>query len=376
MLALGFAGTVGSSTTSAHLYSNEVKKSTFAALDQTQPSSHSSVSIVGNSEFTAANGVTGGTGTVSDPFIISGWDINVSQSAWHGQYYNGPYPGIGVSNTNAYFVITGVSIHGLVCVCDGADTIGINLINVTNARIESSGFADLNQDVYAFAANVTITGNAFSVVAAFTWRTGSGEVGNPCISVYGPAIAISGNTFSQCPSGEIATSSGAQIGPNISLNGGLDQMTAFDNAYVSLFGNFTANTTSKSLSGTVSLAAAWEGIGAPVFRTFSVNTGYGKDQTAKFVLSIPSIPGISSLLAASCKVNVTSNTASCLVSGNPDDDNDGSINIIDVATAALSYDSQTGDSRFVPSCDLDKNGRIDISDVAIIAADYEIPVLN
>src|SRR5438034_2832972 len=37
--------------------------------------SHSVISINGNSGFTAANGVTSGTGTAADPYVISGWDI-------------------------------------------------------------------------------------------------------------------------------------------------------------------------------------------------------------------------------------------------------------------------------------------------------------
>src|SRR2546426_10672179 len=39
-------------------------------------STHPPISIEGDAGFTPANGVTGGTGTPSDPYIIEGWEIN------------------------------------------------------------------------------------------------------------------------------------------------------------------------------------------------------------------------------------------------------------------------------------------------------------
>src|SRR4030065_365746 len=38
---------------------------------------HGAIMITGNSDFTAATGVTGGAGTESDTFIIEGWDLVV-----------------------------------------------------------------------------------------------------------------------------------------------------------------------------------------------------------------------------------------------------------------------------------------------------------
>src|SRR5438094_8024873 len=83
--------------------------------------SHLPISIMGNADFTAANGVTGGTGTASDPYVIAGWDITVSHSPWHGQSHNGPYPGLGISHTVAHFVIRNVNIYALDCTCDEAE---------------------------------------------------------------------------------------------------------------------------------------------------------------------------------------------------------------------------------------------------------------
>jgi parallel beta-helix repeat protein len=85
---------------------------------------HSPISINGNAGFVPANGVTGGSGTVSDPYIIDGWDIDLSIT---------PSSGISVSNTWAYFVIKHVYIHE----GNGARLSGIYLSNVTHAKIEN-----------------------------------------------------------------------------------------------------------------------------------------------------------------------------------------------------------------------------------------------
>ncbi|NPA74931.1 MAG: hypothetical protein GXO25_02475 [Euryarchaeota archaeon] len=57
--------------------------------------SHSVIRINGDSEFTAANGVVSGSGTASDPYVISGWIIDAGTNG----------AGIFIGNTTAYFVV-------------------------------------------------------------------------------------------------------------------------------------------------------------------------------------------------------------------------------------------------------------------------------
>src|SRR5256886_16148732 len=61
---------------------------------------HGPILVDGDASFTSANGVTGGNGTRSNPFIIEGWDINASNA-----------DGIKLQNTRAYVVIRKVSIQ-------------------------------------------------------------------------------------------------------------------------------------------------------------------------------------------------------------------------------------------------------------------------
>jgi parallel beta-helix repeat protein len=83
---------------------------------------HAPIWIIGNSQFTLANGVKnpGATGDSTDPYIIEGWDIFANNS--HG---------IWIENTNYYFIIRNCNIH------DAAPTSksGIRLSNVNNGSI-------------------------------------------------------------------------------------------------------------------------------------------------------------------------------------------------------------------------------------------------
>ena len=84
--------------------------------------SHNPIYIDGNGDFTAPNGVTSGSGTIADPYIIEGWEI--SSSSTHG---------IQIHNTDAHFSIRDVYLHS-----SGAIYNGIFLSNVTNGDVQSA----------------------------------------------------------------------------------------------------------------------------------------------------------------------------------------------------------------------------------------------
>ena len=79
--------------------------------------------IVGNENFTPANGVVAGSGTENDPYIIENWDISAENAN-----------GIWIKNTTAYFVIRNVHVH------DGWVNYkyGIYFENVMNGRAENA----------------------------------------------------------------------------------------------------------------------------------------------------------------------------------------------------------------------------------------------
>ncbi|MGC9060731.1 MAG: NosD domain-containing protein [Thermoplasmata archaeon] len=85
-------------------------------------SAHSPIYIDGNSNFTYANGVVGGTGTQTDPFVIQNWEIDCTDA--HG---------IWITNTTLYFVIRNVVISA----ANTSSFYGIYLTNLTNGVIEN-----------------------------------------------------------------------------------------------------------------------------------------------------------------------------------------------------------------------------------------------
>ncbi len=62
--------------------------------------SHVPIRITGNSDFVESNGVVGGTGFPSDPYIIEGWLVDSTDS-----------DGLSIESTDAYFIIRNLYIH-------------------------------------------------------------------------------------------------------------------------------------------------------------------------------------------------------------------------------------------------------------------------
>ena len=86
---------------------------------------HDPIYINGNDDFTSENGVTGGSGTSNDPFVIEGWDIDVSS-----------VDGITIRNVSVYFTIRNCCVHD-----GGINNDGLVFINVTNGVIENTVIA-------------------------------------------------------------------------------------------------------------------------------------------------------------------------------------------------------------------------------------------
>jgi len=114
---------------------------------------HATISIVGNAGFLGLNATTGiswGSGTFADPYIIDGWDIDAS--AAHG---------IRIIGATSYFEIRGCYVH------DGASVSiynGIHLNNTTNGVIRNNDLVDDYSGVHleSFSENNTISSNTCS----------------------------------------------------------------------------------------------------------------------------------------------------------------------------------------------------------------------
>jgi len=80
---------------------NTVSGSASCIAHAVRITSHAPIHIIGNDNFTQANGVISGSGTVDDPYIIGYWEIDASST--HG---------IWIENTDAYFIIRSCRIYG------------------------------------------------------------------------------------------------------------------------------------------------------------------------------------------------------------------------------------------------------------------------
>src|SRR5207247_7083535 len=94
-------------------------------------------------------------GTAADPYVISGWDINVYTSGTSGEYSTC----IQIQNATAYFVVSGISVE--------CHETGVFLSGVYNARIESSTISSDSQAFQAqFSANLTLSANGINAVTS------------------------------------------------------------------------------------------------------------------------------------------------------------------------------------------------------------------
>jgi parallel beta-helix repeat protein len=107
------------------------------------------IRIEGDRDFDAGHGVIGGSGTVSNPYLIEGWQINVSLACPEG-----PCAGIIVQDATVSFAIENVTVRG------GVHDNGIWLASIKNARVESTSIVTGGDGIHVEAStNVTLSGN-------------------------------------------------------------------------------------------------------------------------------------------------------------------------------------------------------------------------
>ncbi len=132
---------------------------------------HAPITISGDAAFTPANGVTGGTGTPADPYIIEGWEISLASTA---------RTGIGISYTTKHFVVRGVYVHG------SADFyVGIGLYAVENGTVRDS-------NVSANYVGISVAGGGRSNLVSGNQVHGNRDVGVEANG--GTNLTVLGNT--------------------------------------------------------------------------------------------------------------------------------------------------------------------------------------
>ena len=151
------------------LFSPQVRGSTLAARPP--------ILINTDSGFTAANGVSGGSGTSSDPFVISGLSINSTSATIC----------IGITNTSEYYIIRNVEVD---CGSFTTSSVALKLQASSNGKIQSSYFHGWGQSVEIDSSNNT----SFSNNSAYTESAGF-------VLANDTNTSVTGNQVGSAPSG-------------------------------------------------------------------------------------------------------------------------------------------------------------------------------
>jgi parallel beta-helix repeat protein len=111
---------------------------------------HSAIYINGNSQFTAANGVSAGNGSATNPYIIENWSIGGFPQ----------YGDIALYSTSAHVVIRNVYLYNTgACSYD----VGILFWHVANVVVANSTATGGNDGIFiSSSTNVTVTRNSFT----------------------------------------------------------------------------------------------------------------------------------------------------------------------------------------------------------------------
>jgi len=138
--------------------------------------------------------------------------------------------------------------------------------------------------------------------------------------------------------------------------------------------SFTFNSVTRMLTGIFTVTVANDTDGTVFFsKTFSVSVRANLAGDTKFLLVAPVPPAA---LAVELNANGNTSATTGLVSGNPDVRNQGSVNIIDIATAAVFFGSTLGSPGYGVSLDLNRDGVINILDLALMVSDYGLPAFR
>jgi parallel beta-helix repeat protein len=141
---------------------------------------HEPILIDGDSQFTRSNGVIGGSGSESNPFVIDGWEI--SRERIHG---------IEIRNADSHFVITNCSIHDIES-DDNHLSHGVYLYNCSNATVYDVVFKNIEGD-HAISLYGCDNSSVLSNSCILGGSATTGGVG--IVLAFSGNIAVAGNSL-------------------------------------------------------------------------------------------------------------------------------------------------------------------------------------
>ncbi len=140
---------------------------------------------------------------------------------------------------------------------------------------------------------------------------------------------------------------------------------------VTLTGSVNINTTTQTITAFIILNVVNTTSDQILFsKTFNITIAYSTTTLPSFLLVAPMG---SQTFGLGCLVDTRSGSESFIASKIPDLANQGRVNIVDVATIAISFGSTPGSPNWNSNADLNDDGSVNIFDVAIAAVEYGTP---
>ena len=161
----------------------------------------------------------------------------------------------------------------------------------------------------------------------------------------------------------------------------VNSMSTLDTSRVVLNGTLLVNRLALSVSGNVTLRAFDTVSGAPTFtKTYAiVNLGMrqtvGSTSITRLVLNAAVLPYPLSF-DETVQLQALVASVNSLLTRELDINGVGTVDITDVSTAALAFNTILGQPKYNPRADFDANGNVDIIDMGIIAAYFDAPAYH
>lgn len=195
---------------------------------------HSPIVISSDSGFTAANGVTGGSGTPSDPYIIEGWNITP-----------GGGTGIHVENTSSSVVVRNLAIWSSTVPSQAAwftNVSNVALVNVTLTAFWGAFFTN-STNVSVVDSTISAENGAVLFIGSTETSAQSNKVSDAISALRSTDVVIRSNSWGDyAPYGILITESQDVNVSYNSLNRALNPGIDIDSSRaISVYQNFVGN---------------------------------------------------------------------------------------------------------------------------------------
>jgi hypothetical protein len=226
-----------------------------------------------------------------------------------------------------------------------------------------------------YNATASISYNGTSPIQAYLWTFGDGTTGT------GQLVKHAYNNVGLYrPSLELVTSDGnPQISETLIATNTVTSPLIFTGTFkdinVTISGTISYDTTTQTLTASLSITVTNTTSGQTLYmKNLNITKTYPPGITdPRFIISIPLA---TVTIGVRCSYKSDTGTLSCIITKNPDLDQNGTVDLQDVSAIVYDYGSVPGSPHWDPNADLAGDNAIDLIDVSIAVYDFGMPVFT